>query len=120
MQDRPHAPELLQAVVQFLRDRVLPATEGALAYQVRVAANALAIAQRQVEQGADAQARELEGLRALLGAGAPTALEAANRLLCERIAAGAMDLATPGLLAHLQATTAAKLAIDQPGYSDEP
>lgn len=120
MNDRPHAPELLQAVAAFLRERVLPATEGALAYQVRVAANALAIAQRELEQGAAAQAREAEGLRALLGAEAPADLQAANRLLCERIAAGAMDLATPGLLAHLQATTAAKLAIDQPGYSDEP
>lgn len=120
MTDRPHAPELLQAVAQFLRERVLPATEGALAYQVRVAANALAIAQREVEQGDNAQAREAAGLRTLLGADTPAELEAANRLLCERIAAGAMDLATPGLLAHLQTTTAAKLAIDQPGYSDEP
>lgn len=120
MQDRPYAPELLQAVAQFLRDRVLPATEGALAYQVRVAANALGIAQREAQLGAAAQAREVEGLRALLGAEAPVDLQAANRLLCERIAAGTMDLATPGLLAHLQATTAAKLAIDQPGYSDEP
>jgi hypothetical protein len=120
MQDRPHAPELLQAVALFLRERVLPATEGALAYQVRVAANALGIAQREAEQGAAAQAREAAGLRALLGVDAPTELETANRLLCERIADGTMDLATPGLLAHLQATTAAKLAIDQPGYSDEP
>lgn len=120
MQDRPHATELLQAVAQFLRERVLPATDGALAYQVRVAANALAIAQREVEQGAAAQAREAEGLRALLGADVPAGLDAANRLLCERIATGAMDLATPGLLAHLQRTAADKLAIDQPGYSDEP
>jgi hypothetical protein len=119
MQDRPHTPELLQAVAQFLRERVLPATEGALAYQVRVAANALAIVQREVAQGATAQAREAEGLRALLGPAAPADLDAANRLLCARIADGAMDLATPGLLAHLQRTTADKLAIDQPGYCDE-
>jgi hypothetical protein len=120
MQDRPTTPELLQAVAEFLRERVLPATEGALAYQVRVAANALAIVQREVAQGAAAQAREAEGLRALLGPQAPADLDAANRLLCAHIATGAMDLATPGLLAHLQRTTADKLAIDLPGYSDEP
>jgi hypothetical protein len=120
MQDRPHAPELLQAVAQFLRERVLPATEGALAYQVRVAAHALAIAQREVAQGAAAQAREAAGLRALLGPDAPADLDDANRLLCARIAAGGLDLATPGLLAHLQRTAADKLAIDQPGYDDEP
>lgn len=120
MQDRPHAPELLHAVAAFLRERVLPATDGALAYQVRVAANMLAVAQREVEQGAAAQAREAEGLRALLGAEAPPDLQAARRLLCERIAAGRMDLATPGLLAHLRRTAADKLAIDQPGYDREP
>jgi hypothetical protein len=34
-----------------------------------------------------------------------------------RIAAGAVDLNTPGLAEHLWATTLAKLAVDQPTYA---
>jgi len=37
-------------------------------------------------------------------------------LLCERIAAGEMDLATPGLAETLWQITLDKLAVDQPTY----
>lgn len=119
MRDRPEAAELLHAVATFLREQVLPATEGALAFQVRVAANALEIARRETLQATAAEAQELAGLRALLGSAMPGDLRAANRLLCERIAAEAMDPSTPGLLAHLRRTTADKIAIDQPGYDKD-
>ena len=119
MQDRPDAPELMAAVARFLREQVLPATEGALAFQVRVAANALDIARRESLLAPAAAAQEAQGLRELLGDATPTDLEAANRQLCERIAADAMDLSTPGLLAHLRRTTADKIAVDQPGYDRE-
>ena len=119
MQDRPEAPALLAAVAQFLREQVLPATEGTLAFQVRVAANALDIARRESVLAPAAAQQEHERLRGLLGHAAPADLAAANRLLCERIAADAMDLSTPGLLAHLRQTTADKIAVDQPGYHEE-
>lgn len=119
MQDRPEAPELMAAVAKFLREQVLPATEGALAFQVRVAANALDIARRESLLAPAAAAQEAQSLRDLLGDTAPADLMAANRLLCERIAADAMDLASPGLLAHLRRTTADKIAVDQPGYDRE-
>ena len=38
-------------------------------------------------------------------------------LLSRRIAAGELSLQTPGLAAHLWATTLAKVAIDQPTYA---
>lgn len=119
MQDRPDAPALMAAVARFLREQVLPATEGALAFQVRVAANALDIARRESLLAPAAAQQEAQGLRELLGDATPTDLEAANRQLCERIAADAMDLSTPGLLAHLRRTTADKIAVDQPGYDRE-
>jgi hypothetical protein len=40
-----------------------------------------------------------------------------NRELCARIRAGACDLDTPGLGAHLRATALEKLAVDQPSYA---
>jgi hypothetical protein len=119
MVDRPQAPELLQAVAAFLREQVLPATQGALAFQVRVAANAIDIARRESLLAPGALAQEADRLRALLGEAMPADLLAANRLLCERIATGVMDLSTPGLLAHLRQTTLDKIAIDQPGYDQE-
>ena len=49
-QDRPTQAELLAAVADFLRDEAMPALEAShpgLAFQVRVAANALAILERE-------------------------------------------------------------------------
>jgi len=117
MQDRPYIAELLEAVAAFLREQVVPATEGQVAFHARVAANTLDIARREVQLGPVAQAGEWARLHALLGPGAPTDLAGANRLLCTRIASGELDPATPGLVDHLRQTTRDKLAIDQPGYA---
>jgi hypothetical protein len=118
MQDLPTPADLLEAVATFLRERVVPATGGSLSFHARVAANALDIVRREQHLAPDAIFREMTGLRALLGSDAPADLPGANRLLCERIATGRMDLGTPGLAAHLRQTTHDKLAIDQPGYAD--
>jgi hypothetical protein len=40
-----------------------------------------------------------------------------NRVLSEKIAAGEVDLQTPGLAEHLWQTTMDKLAVDQPNYA---
>ena len=46
--DRPDALELIDAVREFLVDEVVAAVDGQLAFHVRVAANALAIAAREL------------------------------------------------------------------------
>lgn len=117
MQDRPDIAELLEAVAAFLREQVVPATEGQVAFHARVAANTLDIVRREVQLGPVAQVGERARLHALLGPGAPADLADANRLLCTRIASGELDAATPGLIDHLRQTTRDKLAIDQPGYA---
>ena len=61
-QDRPTASELLLAIADILREEVTPAldrVEPRLGYQMRVAANALAILERETRLGPDADAREL-------------------------------------------------------------
>ena len=117
MQDRPTPTELLEAVAAFLREQVVPASSGALAFHVRVAANALDITRRELLAEADTSqaAGERASLQALLGS-TESDLDALQRTLCQRIADGALDLATPGLADHLWRTTRAKLAVDQPGY----
>src|SRR5262245_1854660 len=115
MHDRPSAAQLVAAARDFLERTALPELSGHSAFHARVAANALAIVERELALGAEQDAAERERLRALLGADGP--LEAQNRALCGEIRAGRIGLETPGLLDHLRATTLAKLAVDQPTYS---
>jgi hypothetical protein len=115
MQDEPHPPEILAAVARFLRDIVVPDATAVVAYQARVAAAALDLVRREIEQ-AHTAAAELTRLRGLLGdpAGSLPDLTAA---LAQRLAGGDWDLTTPGVAEHLWATTREKLAVDQPHYS---
>lgn len=114
MQDAPTPDDLLAAVAGFLREQAIPQLQGQAAFHARVAANALDIVRRQLALAPAAEAREAGRLVALLAAdGTLTDL---NRLLCERIASGAMGLDTPGLVAHLWRVTLDKLAVDQPSY----
>jgi tRNA U54 and U55 pseudouridine synthase Pus10 len=113
--DRPNAVELVAAVRDFLERVAQPELRGHSAFSARVAANALAIVERELVLGASQDTAERERLRALLGKDGP--LAAQNRDLCREIRAGRITRDTPGLLDHLRATTLAKLAVDQPGYS---
>lgn len=116
MQDRPNPEELLEAVASFLRDHVVPATAGSVAFHARVAANALDIARRQITLAPEVQAGEHAALVKLLDADPANDVAQLNRLLCEHIADGTMDLDTPGLAACLWQITLDKLAVDQPTY----
>jgi len=113
--DRPSAAQLVAAVRDFLEKVAQPELRGHSAFHARVAANALAIVERELALAAEQDAAERERLRALLGR--DDALEAQNRELCRAIRAGEITADTPGLIEHLRATTLAKLAVDQPSYS---
>ena len=115
MQDQPKAVDLIAAVADFLRNQAMPELKGHTAFHARVAANALDIVCRELEAAPAAEAAEHARLRALLGGDG--SLEALNRSLCAAIAAGEMNLETPGLADHLWTTTLAKLSIDQPSYA---
>ncbi|MCH7960320.1 MAG: hypothetical protein IID08_09320 [Candidatus Hydrogenedentes bacterium] len=115
MQDQPTAAELLRAVNDFLRERVLPQLEGHAAFHGRVAANVLDIVQRELETAPAANAAEHARLGRLLGE--EGSLEDLNRALCRRIRSGELGLDTPGLVDHLWETTLTKVAIDQPKYA---
>ena len=113
--DQPSMRELVEAVREFLETRAMPELKGHTQFHARVAANALAIVVRELDQFGHAGAEERARLEALLGHGGT--LDALNRELCARIRAGAITLATPGLAEHLEKTTLDKIRIDQPGYS---
>ena len=115
MQDHPSVTAMLAAISTLLRVELAAKLEGRSGFQARVAANALDIIRRELEQAPSANARESERLMSLLGESGD--LEALNWALCRRIASGKMTMATPGLAEHLWQTTLDKLAIDQPNYA---
>ncbi len=115
MYDPPDLGELVTAVREFLEEQAMPQLEGRTAFHARVAANALAIVERQLSLGPAAEAAEQERLASLLGA--EGSLEELTRELCRRIRSGELGRDDDELLAHLRRTTLDKLAVDQPRYS---
>lgn len=76
--DAPTAGQLLEAVREWLEGDVIGATEGRLQFHARVAANALAIVERELSLG-PAQAAEHSARLAQLGCADDAALAAAIR-----------------------------------------
>ena len=116
-QDRPTAAELLAAVADFLREEATPALDRAeprLGFQMRVAANSLAILEREARLGAGADAREHARLQALLRRDGT--LEDLNRELARQLRTGERDERDAELMAHLDATIADKIAIANPRW----
>ncbi len=99
MHDRPHAPELVEAVREFLTGEILPTVEDPrLRFRTLVAVNALGIAFRELAEEGDA---------------GPPAEELAE--LARRIRAGDV----PGdAVATLKQHVVAKLRISNPAYLD--
>lgn len=115
MQDTPDHTEILTAVAALLRNEIMPLLSGHPNYQVRVAANALDLVNRQIKLQPPADVAEHARLKAILGEDGT--LEELNQLLCDRIERHELTLETPGVTEHLWATTMAKLSVDQPTYA---
>ncbi|MEG9862501.1 MAG: DUF6285 domain-containing protein [Parvularculales bacterium] len=115
MQDQPSLIELVNAVQTFLRSDAAPALSGQKAFHALVAANVLAIVERELSLAPQGDEQELARLKALLNMDGD--LLSLNKELCQRIADGRLTMETPGLIEHLQRTTETKVAIDQPRYS---
>jgi hypothetical protein len=115
MLDDPTPSEIIGAVAAFLKDKVAAETSPLIAFQARVAANALEIARRALDFGPASETAELVRLRAILGRDG--VLADLNAEFAAKLAAGELDLSTSGVADQLWAATLAKLAVDQPGYA---
>lgn len=116
-QDRPTAAELLSAIADLLREEVTPVLDEAdprLGFQMRVAANSLAILEREARLGPAADRREHARLVKLLGRDG--SLDELNRELAHQIRHGDRDESDAALMAHLEATVADKIAIANPKW----
>jgi uncharacterized protein DUF6285 len=116
MLDRPEARDLLGIARQHLLQRILPVLPEALRYDALMVANALAIAAREIELAAQAQARDRAAIAALLPDAPPDAeIVALRSALCREIRRGSYDAGRRAeLLAGLRASVEARLAISNP------
>ena len=106
--DQPDPATLLDAVREFLLDEVEPRLEGRLRYHLKVAANVLAIAERELRLGDEHRARHVERL-SRLGFASDEELAAAIR-------SGALDDRAEVLERELREMVADKLEVARPGY----
>ena len=115
MQDKPDMADLMQAVQDFVGEEIAPQLTGHVAFSARVAGNVLALMQRELDLGSRFSAAQQARLEALLNQ--TGTLEVLNRILCEKIAQGALGPNDEALMDHLKRATMGKLAIDQPTYA---
>jgi hypothetical protein len=108
--DVPDARELVEAVRDYLRDDLGPRSEGRDRFVLRVAANALSIAAREIDAQPSDRRAHAERLAAL-GVASEAALSAAIR-------DGGFDGRQAELVDALWATTLDKLAVANPEYRD--
>jgi hypothetical protein len=106
--DRPDALELVDAVREFLAEEVMGAVEGRLAFHVRVAANALAIAARELRAAPESAAAHAERL-ARFGCSDDGELVAAIR-------SGSLDERHAELGAELRQMVWEKIQVVNPRY----
>lgn len=133
MAGNPSARDLVAAVREFIAGLGLEGRDG---FHAKVAANALAIVERELEQGPDAA--EVEAL-ASMGMSSPrtrgpkvtTVATLGPRVrgddreevadlrstICTALRDGTLTPATPGLLEALVTANLARLAVDNPRYS---
>ena len=107
--------DLMQAVQDFVGEEIAPRLAGHAAFSARVAGNVLALMLRELDLGPRFRAAEQARLEALLNE--TGTLEVLNRILCDKIAKGALGPEDEALMDHLKRATMGKLAIDQPTYA---
>jgi hypothetical protein len=108
MHDRPTAAELVSAVREFLERDVFPSVEGRVQFHTRVAMNALAMVERELELGT-AQSAQHE--RDLVSLGVADEAE-----LASAIRTGALDDRMDEVRGAVRRTVRAKLEVANPKY----
>jgi hypothetical protein len=128
VQDRPTAPELLDALAAMLFGEVREWVPRERRFQVLVAANLCAVVAREIRAGAEPSIADLRLFRSLLGAedpepGPEDAHAEARRAagdLARALRAGQLDPDLPEVASRLREHVRRKLELARPGYGDRP
>jgi hypothetical protein len=127
MQDRPTAPELLDALAAMLFTEVREWVPRERRFQVLVAANVCAVVARELRAGAEPSIADAVLFRELMGAVAiaPAPEEAADEAraaaaeLAEVIRAGELDGSIEEAAGRLREHVRRKLEVARPGYWED-
>jgi hypothetical protein len=127
MQDRPEAPELLDAVAAYLFAVLRPLAPRGERFRLLVAANVCAVVAREIRAGGEHQRADLELFRDLLGERVeaepsldpdPAAdVRAAAERLAGELRSGRFDDRLGEVLDGLRGHVRRKLEIARPGYA---
>jgi Domain of unknown function (DUF6285) len=117
MQDRPTAPELLDAMATELFSEVREWVPRERRFRILVLANLCAVVARELRAGEEPSRRDLELFTELSGSPAEDAREAAAGLAAA-IRRGDLDARLPEVAQRLREHVARKLEIARPGYAD--
>lgn len=114
--DRPTPSELIEAVREYL-ERDVMTIEGRTGFHARVARNALAMIQRDLDLGSDLESQCKDQVYSLLGnASDGASLHELEAELVRAIRAGEFDDRLSDVAAYARASVAAKLRISNPDY----
>src|SRR5215213_9301388 len=115
MQDRPTAPELLEAVAEYLFAELRPEVPREQRFKVLVAANVCAVVAREIRAGDEADRQDLALFGELLGEEVSDIQVAASEL-SRRLRSGELDDRIDELAPRLEEHVRRKLEIARPGY----
>ena len=111
--DLPEVAELISSVGRYLSESVAPSTSGAAQFIARVAANSLAIAERETRMGSVLSQAENSRLRDIFGDGD---LPTLRQQLCTELREGNLG-ESKQVVDHLRQTAVDRCWVDQPHYS---
>jgi hypothetical protein len=117
MHESPSSAQLVRAVQTFLTNVAIPGLTGHAQFSARVAANALALVERELMSRSIMDERACALYGALLGVDERDDLADLEAKLCQAIGSGDIGIDTYGLMPILREVAQAQLAIDQPTYS---
>lgn len=100
--------EILNALIEWNKQKIMPNANGHALFEARVANNALGISQRYAAWGLDYAERSSARLANI---GVSTAQ------LCTALRTGTSDIEDPAIWDHLRLTSLERLSIDQPKYA---
>jgi Domain of unknown function (DUF6285) len=117
-QDRPTAPELLDAVAEYLFAELRPEVPKEQRFRVLVAANVCAVVARELRAGDEPGKEDLALFGELLGHEVDD-VHAAAAELSEKLRSGALDDRLGELTPRLADHVRRKLDVARPGYEKE-
>ncbi len=112
------AADMLATIRDYLEKQILPSLRDDRWFNVKVSCNMLAVVERELRLGPEADAEEAARLAAL--SGMEGTLEDMNRWLARAIRDGRIAMDDPALLDHLRRTTAASLRVNNPQWLSPP